>query len=194
MHNVFISYHHDNDQQYKNELSKYNKIYFNDYSVDTGDINDNLSDQDIREKIRDEYLRDSSVTIVLIGEETKNRKHVDWEIYSSMYDGAINKKSGILLINLPTISSPCIACSKDEELLIDPNASWSSISNNYESYVYYPKRILTNLRNNGCKISAVNYKRIIDNPDILPKLLDIAYYRRTSNIYDLTDPMRRHNG
>ena len=83
-HRVFISYHHDNDQGHKNALVKWaneNDIFV-DWSVDTGDISDDLTDQQIREKIRDEYLRDSTVTIVLVGTETKNRKHVDWEIYS----------------------------------------------------------------------------------------------------------------
>ena len=75
---------------------------FIDQSVDTGDISDELCDEAIREKIRDDYLRDSTVTIVLVGLETKRRKHVDWEIYSSMIDGKKNKKSGILAVNLPS--------------------------------------------------------------------------------------------
>ncbi len=75
MHKVFISYHHDNDQAYKEALVQ--SGIFIDASVDTGDIDDGLSDHAIRQKIRDEYLRDSSVTIVLVGSETKNRKHVD---------------------------------------------------------------------------------------------------------------------
>lgn len=98
-HKVFISYHHLNDQAYKESLLEWNKNnnydIFIDASVDTGDIDDNLSDASIREKIRDEYLSDSTVTILLVGTETKNRKHVDWEIYSSMYDGQVNKKSGV---------------------------------------------------------------------------------------------------
>ncbi len=44
------------------------------------------------------------MTILLVGKETKDRKHIDWEIYSSMYDGKVNKKSGILVINLPSIA------------------------------------------------------------------------------------------
>ena len=94
MHKVFTSYHHASDQYYKDWLvwmGKYHKIFI-DSSVDTGNISDNLSDQAIREKIRDDYLRDSTVTVVLVGEETKRRKHVDWEIYSSMIDGKVNKK------------------------------------------------------------------------------------------------------
>ena len=62
---------------------------FLDRSVDTGDISDDLSDESIRRKVRDEYLRDSTVTILLVGLQTKRRKHVDWEIYSSMIDGCI---------------------------------------------------------------------------------------------------------
>ena len=53
--------------------------------------------------IRDNYLRNSTVTILLVGTETARRKHIDWEIYSSRYDGTVNKKSGILVINLPSI-------------------------------------------------------------------------------------------
>ena len=80
MHKVFISHHHDNDQWYKEELVRFgeqNKIFI-DQSVDTGDISDGLSDEYIRELIRDKYLRDSTVTIVLVGTETRRRKHMDW--------------------------------------------------------------------------------------------------------------------
>ena len=116
-HKVFISYHHANDQWYKNELLRLNQIYdvFIDMSVDTGDIDDNLDDQQIREKIRDEYLKDSTVTILLVGTETKNRKHVDWEIFSSMFDGKVNKKSGILVINLPSTGCVHYTATHDNE-------------------------------------------------------------------------------
>ena len=100
-HKVFISYHDANDGSYKESLLLLNRAYdlFVDASVDTGGIDDTLPDQRIREIIRDDYLRDSTVTIVLVGLETKKRKHVDWEIYSSMFDGTVNKKSGILVIS-----------------------------------------------------------------------------------------------
>ena len=82
MHKVFISYHHLNDQGYKENLVRFgeeNQIFI-DGSVDTGDISDDLPSQTIREIIRDDYLRDSTVTIVLVGTSTKGRKHIDWEI------------------------------------------------------------------------------------------------------------------
>ena len=67
-HKVFICYHHANDQGYKDAILKLNDTYdiFIDGSVDTGDINEDLDDQAIREKIRDDYLQNSTVTIVLI--------------------------------------------------------------------------------------------------------------------------------
>ena len=78
MHNVFISYHHENDQTYKNKLIECGKNFgvFIDKSVDTGEIPEHMSDQAIREKIRDEYLRESTVSILLAGTETKERKHI----------------------------------------------------------------------------------------------------------------------
>ena len=76
-HNVFISYHHKNDQWYKDELIRMGKEYavFIDKSVGGGNILEHLADQQIRRRVRDEYLRDSTVTIVLVGAETKRRKH-----------------------------------------------------------------------------------------------------------------------
>ena len=71
-------------------------------SVNDGDIDPNLSTETIRQKIRDEYLRDTSVTVVLIGAETWQRKHIDWEIGSSIRQTQYNPRSGLLGILLPT--------------------------------------------------------------------------------------------
>src|SRR2546422_1041988 len=101
-HKVFISYHHGGDAAYKEQLLALNRRYgiFDDGSVNTRDIDDRLPDATIREIIRDDYLRDTTVTMILIGTGTCGRKHVDWEIYSSMFDGRRNKKSGVLVIML----------------------------------------------------------------------------------------------
>ena len=56
-----------------------------DRSVEDGDIDDtNLSTETIRQKIRDDFIADATVTVVLIGPCTWQRKHVDWEIGSSL--------------------------------------------------------------------------------------------------------------
>lgn len=104
-HKVFISYHHANDQYYRDEFEK---LFANIYeimvskSVQIGDIDPNLNTETIRQKIRDEYLRDSTVTVVLIGTQTWQRKHVDWEIGSSIRDTKTNPRSGLLGIFLPS--------------------------------------------------------------------------------------------
>lgn len=132
-HKVFISYHHENDQSYKDDLVKWNESaeVFIDKSVDTGDISDALTDEEIRVKIRDEYLRDSTVTIVLVGKDTAGRKHVDWEIYSSMKDGPVNKKSGIVVILLPSVAgaSPhiCVANGDVEKALYPQIKAWKPL-------------------------------------------------------------------
>ena len=200
MHKLFISYHRANDQYYKDQLLSINdrSDIFIDRSVDTDDISDDLDDATIREKIRDEYLRDSSVTILLVGLETKKRKHVDWEIYSSMYDGKVNKRSGVLVINLPSTNCTYYTASHagEKERVYPENTSWISIDNRkeYESrYPYMPDRIVDNLLNNDAEISVANWSKIENNSDTLSFLIDATYSDRTNCKYDLSRPMRRAN-
>lgn len=104
-HNVFVSYHHANDQYYRNEFESIFSNYYDimvSKSVQIGDINEYLPKDTIRQKIRDEYLRDSTVTVVLIGSETWKRKHVDWEIGSSIRQTQYNSRSGLIGILLPS--------------------------------------------------------------------------------------------
>jgi hypothetical protein len=104
-HKVFVSYHHALDESYK----KIFELRFGNAfgaivpgSVNDGDIDPSLPTDSIRQKIRDKYLRDTSVTVVLIGAETWQRKHVDWEIGSSIRHTEYNPRSGLLGILLPT--------------------------------------------------------------------------------------------
>ena len=79
-HKFFVSYHHANDQYYKDRFETlFAKIYdtMESKSVEEGDIDPNLKTETIRQKIRDKNLRDSTVTVVLVGAETWKRKHVD---------------------------------------------------------------------------------------------------------------------
>lgn len=197
-HKVFISYHHANDQGYKESLVKLaeeNDIY-RDWSVDLGDISDDLTDQQIREKIRDEYLRDSSVTILLVGTETKYRKHVDWEIYSSMHDGKVSKKSGIIVINLPTINCSYYTASHsgEKENCFPENTNWTSISEREEyerRYPYMPDRIVDNLLNSNAKISVIGWDKL--TVDKLKYMIEKAFEDRINCSYDLSRPMKRRN-
>lgn len=198
MHRVFISYHHKNDQAYKEYLINWaeeNNIFV-DWSVDAGDISDDLSDEQIREKIRDEYLRDCRVTILLVGTETKYRKHVDWELYSSMHNTQLNKKSGIIVILLPSAKSEFFTVGDDnEKSAIYPTVTdWTTINTYAEferRYPYMPERILDNLVNPNCNIAVINWKDL--TADGLKLMIDNAYHNADINQYDLSRPMRRRN-
>ena len=199
MHEVFISYHHSSDQAYKDSLVEFgkNNSIFIDQSVDTGDISDNLSDEQIRRSIRDNYLRDSTVTIVLISQETKRQKHVDWEIYSSMHDGSVNKRSGIVVINLPGISSDQFSApygDQEKELLYPDITSWIHINQRAEyerRFPYMPDRIIDNLLKQDVKISVTSWDRITKAG--LEFLIEAAFLNRLNCPYDLSRPMRRAN-
>ena len=200
MHKVFISFHHRNDQEYKDtlvECAKQNDIFI-DGSVDTGDIPEYWSDEKIREYIRDEYLRDTTVTILLMGKETKYRKHVDWELYSSMFDGKKNKKSGIIVILLPSVKSDffTIAHGNEEKRTVYPSQhEWIHIDSRAEyerRYPYLPDRIIDNLLNDKAYISVVNWEDL--DVGKLRFMIDCAYNDKERCEYDLSRKMRRKNG
>lgn len=199
MHKVFVSFHHDNDQKYKDSLVKWgveNNIFI-DGSVDMGEIPEDWTPQQIREYIRDEHLKDTSVTILLVGIETKNRKHIDWELFSSMYDGKKNKKSGIIVINLPSVDCKYhTLCSQEEKTAVLPDVkNWITITDRTEyerRYPYMPARIIDNLIKPGVNISVVNWSDI--NVKNLTILVDKAYDSRILNDYDMSMPMKMKNG
>ena len=199
MHKVFISHHHDNDQGYKEKLVEFGERYsiFVDRSVDTGDIPDEWTDQKIRREIRDRYLRDSTVTVVLVGRETRRRKHVDWEIHSSMYDGSVNRRSGIVVINLPGISDDRFTAPHGDEekrLLYPDIASRTHVNGRVEyerRYPHMPDRIIDNLVKPNVRISVAPWGRITGKT--LEFLIEAAFRYRKDCPYDLSRPMRRAN-
>lgn len=104
-HRVFVSYYHEEDQGYRelfeNLFADIHDIMVSE-SVEIGDIDPNLKTDTIHQIIRDEYLRASTVTVVLVGAHTWQRKFVDWEIGSSIRQTKYNPRSGLLGILLPT--------------------------------------------------------------------------------------------
>lgn len=100
-HKVFVSFHHD-DEYYKDVFCHHMGSVIVDKSVDDGDINPNVQTDTIRQKIRNEFIAEASVTVVLVGRCTWQRKHVDWEIGSSLRATKNNPRCGLLGILLPT--------------------------------------------------------------------------------------------
>jgi hypothetical protein len=169
-HKVFISYHHQNDQYYKDKFASLFDDYYDifiDGSVSDGDIDDSLQTESIRQKIRDEYLRDTSITLVLIGTETWKRKHIDWEISSSIRDTKYNPRSGLLGILLPT----------------HPNY-------NADKYLYHliPPRLADNCQNNYACV--YNWR---ENPSLIKSWLETAYNNKDKIIPNNSRPMFANN-
>ena len=98
---IFVS-HHDEDREYKKRFLQVMGDLVVDVSVDEDDIDDaDLSTETIRQEIRDRYIRQVSVTVVLIGACTWQRMHVDSEIHSSIRHTDYNQRCGLLGIWLP---------------------------------------------------------------------------------------------
>ncbi|MFA4995713.1 MAG: TIR domain-containing protein [Patescibacteria group bacterium] len=96
---VFISFHHANDQQAYNILKRlFSDKYevFEDHSLNNQLINSQIA-ENIDRAIRERFIKGSSITIVLCGEETHKRKYVDWEINSTLLH-----EHALLGIVLPT--------------------------------------------------------------------------------------------
>lgn len=134
-HKVFISFHHD-DQMYKDRFVDMMEGHIVDESVHDEDIDDdNLRTETIRQKIRDDFIADATVTVVLVGACTWQRKHVDWEIGSSLRNTKRNSRCGLLGILLPT--HPDYDEDKYNERLVPPRLANNCGKNSYARMYYW---------------------------------------------------------
>lgn len=199
---VFISYYHKNDQGYKNELITLNKQYhmFIDNSVDIGDIDDEyMTDEQIRVKIRDEYIKDSDVLILLCGRNSKHRKHIDWELHAAMYKSDIKEPIPIIVLNLPSARNGTRKTNDLEKGIIERQANYSVNWTSFSSYSEYknaypdlPERLLQSLANKNTPIAIVNYSRLYTSE--IEKLVQSSYSRKSQYTYDDSEPLRRRDG
>ena len=205
---VFISFY-NKDIEAKQKLLQLNNQHqiFVDGSVDTGDITDDLTDETIRLKIRDEYLRDSSVTIVLFGNETSSRKHVDWEIGTSMIDSIKSKKSGIIVIILDSLISENNSLIPTEKIrkMVSPEmleSQWGKDWRVKENYDFLGERLSKNIvsiflpdknKENETAIPIIHFSDILKNHQILSSAIDYVYENRRSITYDTSIPFRKNN-
>lgn len=105
----FISYHHADEEEVDRFIRQF------DHAQDvliargigagmSGDIIESTNADYIKQQIRARYLRDTSVTIVLLGRETWKRRFVDWEIAASLRTTPTASASGLCGITLPSAS------------------------------------------------------------------------------------------
>jgi len=99
---TFISYYHYDDQQYKEVFKNLFKDLIIHKSVEDGDIDSDNQDGYIKHLIQNDYLADVTVLIVLIGPNTRHRKHVDWEISGALNLKVGDRYAGLLGLKLPS--------------------------------------------------------------------------------------------
>jgi hypothetical protein len=100
---------------------------------ESDNFNDPITSQDedyIKSQIGSKYLSDSTVTILFVGQCTWSRKFVDWELSSSLKDGTVNKRNGLMAITPPDRSTNTLPSRFSDNL---------KESDKYARYYYYPK-------------------------------------------------------
>ena len=141
-HKVFVSFHIQ-DRKRKDRFLKLIEGHAIDKSVHDDDIDDtNLPTDRIRQIIRDDFIAGASVTVVLVGGCTWRRKHVDWEIGSSLRKTKKNPRCGLVGILLPC--HPEHGTSKIDPRLLPPKLAINLVGENPYAKIYnWPKNQVT---------------------------------------------------
>lgn len=138
---VYISFKAE-DMAYKDEIQSWSHLDYIDKSLNVP-INSDDPDYVLR-KIREDYLSDSTVTIVLIGTRSgewlgeSEQYYIKKEIQASLYNGVGNSKNGILGVVLPDMLSDvyggsytCQTCGRSHNLVRVESNTVKEFSYNY---------------------------------------------------------------
>lgn len=131
-----------------------------------GDIINSDNTDYVMQRIRELYLKDSTVTLVLMGKCTWARRYVDWEIQSSLRSGETVTPNGILGIKL---------------------LSYPAKGGNF------PNRLNINLKQSGDQEDC--YARWMEYPsrkDTLSNAIDAAFNRRSTHKKWIDNPRDRY--
>src|SRR5262249_51273753 len=104
----FITYHHADQRAVRAFIDTFDHAHDCFIVRRLGEMPDdiiNSSDTDyVMSRIRQDYIKDSTVTIVLAGQCTWSRRYVDWEIQASLRSGEAIIPNGLLGIKPPTFT------------------------------------------------------------------------------------------
>jgi hypothetical protein len=105
----FISYHHDDEYAVRSFIDTFSR----DGEVFTHralgmemepDIVNSMNTEYVMRRIREQYMANTSVTLVMLGQNTWKRRYVDWEIAASLRAMPGAPPNGLLGIHLPYFS------------------------------------------------------------------------------------------
>jgi hypothetical protein len=163
----FISYHHADQDEVDQFIRHFD--HEQDAFISRGlgqemsqDIIDSTDTDYVMRRIRELYLRGSSVTLVMIGRCTWARRYLDWEIQASLRRGENTTPNGLLGIKLPSY-----------------NGSG------------YPNRLNLNLKQPGqtdCYARSIDYPT---NTQQLVASIEAAFQRRTTHAHLINNPRER---
>jgi hypothetical protein len=106
-HKCFVSYHAADEGEVTQFIQDFG-VTFIPTVVGITDDDDFVDSDDtdyIMDRIREEYLSDSTVTIVMVGKCTWARRFVDWEIYATLRRYKGYPPSGLMAITLPSMAN-----------------------------------------------------------------------------------------
>lgn len=156
---VFISYHHDNDQDWYDYISStYSDSFdlFYDNSVERK--LDSTNATYLNRKIREEYIFGTSVTIVLCGPETWKRRWIDWEIHATLH-----YNHGLLGVALPS-------CQKGNEgKYVVPTRLHKNIVSGFARFIAWDNDPANFKASIETAVQNSSYKSLIDNNDVKMK-------------------------
>jgi hypothetical protein len=151
---VFISFHHKNDQPWFDYFSKkFSDQYevFYDQSLNTQLVRSDDPEY-INRAIREDYIKGSSITIVLCGAETWKRKYVDWEIYSTLH-----YEHALLGVALPTAQK-----TSDGKIIV-PTRLHANIQTGYAHFINWTDDATDLKQQMETAINNSKNKQLIDN-------------------------------
>ena len=99
-HKCFISYNAADKDAVDEFCEKFSGSFIRRGLKMEDDIIDSTNTDYVMQRIRSLYLKDSTVTIVLIGKCTWARRFVDWEVQASLRNPADGYPNGLVAIQL----------------------------------------------------------------------------------------------
>jgi Thoeris protein ThsB, TIR-like domain len=137
-HKCFLSYYSQDANEVLDFVATFGDVFI-PKAVGISDEHPwvNSDDDDyVMHVIREDYLADSTVTIVFVGGCTWSRKFVDWEVYSSLRRDKYNRLNGVLAVQLPSASGTFAALPARVDTNVVRNAVGRDVG--YARYKAYP--------------------------------------------------------
>jgi len=137
-HKCFLSYHVEDADEVAAFVDEHGEVFIPRVLGVTSedDFIDSSNTNYVMDRIREKYLTDSTVTIVMVGKCTWSRRFVDWEVYSTLRNDTNNRLNGLMAITLPSVASDS---SRQLPARVDDNRLGDDGDDGYARWWKYPK-------------------------------------------------------